>query len=168
MLRTLARLLRVLNSETHPAQIAGAAALAAIMGLTPLWSLHNLLVVLLVLVLRVNLSTFLVTFALFTGIAYLLDPWFHRLGLLLLTSEALQGGWTALYGTVLGRLSGFNNTVLMGSLVAALAVAIVLYPLVVFLVRRYRETVRAWVARSRLMVFLKANKFYRIYAELRG
>lgn len=168
MLRTLARLLRVLNSETHPAQIAGAVALAAVMGLTPLWSLHNLLILLLVLILRINLSTFLVSFAVFSGIAYLIDPWFHRLGLALLTSEALQGVWTALYGTVLGRLSGFNNTVLMGSLVASLAAAIVLYPAMMFLVRRYRETVREWVARSRLMVFLKANKFYRIYSELRG
>jgi len=168
MLRTLARLLRVLNSETDPAQIAGAVALAAVMGLTPLWSPHNLLVLLLVLLLRVNLSTFLVTFALFSGVAYLLDPAFHRLGLALLTSEALQGMWTALYATVAGRLSGFNNTVLLGSLVASVVAAFALFPAVVYLVRRYRETVRAWVARSRLMVFLKANKFYRIYTELRG
>ena len=168
MLRTLARILKVLNSEAHPAQIAGAVALAAIMGLTPLWSLHNLLILLLVLVLRVNLSTFLVAFALFTGFAYLLDPAFHRLGLALLTSETLQGLWTGLYATVVGRLSGFNNTVVMGSLVASVVTAAVLYPLVVAGVRRYRTTIQAWVARSRLMTFLKASKFYRIYTEIRG
>jgi uncharacterized protein (TIGR03546 family) len=121
-----------------------------------------------VLLLRVNLSTFLVTFALFSGVAYLLDPAFHRLGLALLTSETLQGLWTALYATVVGRLSGFNNTVVMGSLLASVVIAAALYPLVVAGVRRYRTTVKAWVGRSRVMTFLKASKFYRIYTELRG
>lgn len=168
MLRTLARILKVLNSETHPAQIAGAVALAAIMGLTPLWSLHNLLILLLVLVLRINLSTFLVAFVLFAGVAYLLDPLFHGVGYALLTSQPLQGLWTAFYGSVLGRLSGFNNTVTMGSLVVALFVAALLYPTVIALVRHYRSTVKAWVARSRLMTWLQASKFYRIYTEIRG
>ncbi len=167
MLRTIARLLRVLSSETHPAQIAGAASLAVIAGLTPLWTLHNLLVLLLVLVLRVNLSTFIVVWALFSGIAYLADPAFHALGLYLLTAEPLHGLWTALYATVVGRLSHFNNTVVLGSLVAAVVLAAGLFPLVVYLVREYRARLLAYVRRSRLMTFLKASKLYRIYVGLR-
>jgi len=33
---------------------------------------------------------------------------------------------------------------------------------------QYRHVVRDWVRRSRVMTFLKATKFYRIYAGLRG
>ena len=168
MLRTLARLLRVLNSETHPAQIAGAVSLAVIMGLTPLWSLHNLLILLLVLLLRVNLSTFLVTWAVFSGLAYLADPLFHRLGLALLTNGALHGLWEGLYHSPWGRLSGFNNTVMLGSLLAALVLAVVLFPVVARLVVQYRQRVRDWVRRSRLMTFFKASKLYRLYDGLRG
>ena len=74
MIRAIIKLLRVLNSEAAPAQIGLALAFALIMGLTPLWSLHNLAVLLLVLVLRVNLSAFLLGTAVFSGLAYLLDP----------------------------------------------------------------------------------------------
>ncbi|MCA9481390.1 MAG: DUF2062 domain-containing protein, partial [Nitrospira sp.] len=77
MIKLLAKLLRVLNSETEPGQISLGFGLAMIAGLTPLLSLHNLLVLLLVCVLRVNLSAFLLGLALCTGIAYALDPLFH-------------------------------------------------------------------------------------------
>jgi uncharacterized protein (TIGR03546 family) len=168
MLRTFARLLRVLNSETHPAQIAGAVSLGAILGLTPLGSPHNLLVLLLALFLRINLSTFILAWALFSGVAYLADPAFHAVGLRLLTSDLLHGLWEGLYHTPLGRLSGFNNTVRLGSLVVAVVLAAVLFPVVSRLVVQYRHVVRDWVRRSRVMTFLKATKFYRIYAGLRG
>ncbi len=41
MIRAIITLLRVLNSEAAPAQISLALAFAMIVGLTPLWSLHN-------------------------------------------------------------------------------------------------------------------------------
>jgi len=69
MLYTLAKVLNVLNSEADPSQISLAVALALVAGLTPLMSLHNLVVLLLVLVLRVNLSAFLLGLAIFSGLA---------------------------------------------------------------------------------------------------
>ncbi len=79
MIKLLAKLLRVLNSETDPGQISLGLCFAMIAGLTPLLSLHNLVVLLLVCILRVNLSAFLLGLAVFTGIAYLLDPLFHHI-----------------------------------------------------------------------------------------
>ncbi|MFP4616224.1 MAG: TIGR03546 family protein [Thiohalorhabdus sp.] len=168
MLQLLARLLKALNSENSPAQLAGALALGVVVGMTPLWSPHNLLVFLLALVLRINLTTFLLAWGLFTGLAFLLDPWFHALGLALLTSEALRSLWTALYNTAPGRLSGLFNTVTLGSLLASLAAAGVLFPATLWAVRRYRRHVLERVRRSRIMTFLRANRLYRLYAELRG
>lgn len=75
-MNALAKFLRVLNSETDPAQISLAFCFSMVAGLTPLFSLHNLPILFLVLVLRVNLSAFLLGFAFFSGIAYLLDPLF--------------------------------------------------------------------------------------------
>lgn len=134
-------------------------------GLTPLASLHNLLVLVCVLVLRANLSAFLVAFGLFSGIAYALDPLFHRIGLALLTAPALQGPWTALYDTAIGRLSAFNNSVVMGSLVVC-SVCFVPGMLVSNrLIVRYRETVVAWVKRTRLVRVLQASRLYQAYAR---
>jgi len=52
MLRLIARLLRVLNSETNPGQISLGFCFAMVAGLTPLVSLHNLVVLLHIILLK--------------------------------------------------------------------------------------------------------------------
>jgi uncharacterized protein (TIGR03546 family) len=166
MLRPLLKLLRVLNSETRPAQISLAVCFAMVAGLTPLASLHNLVVLLLVLVVRVNLSAFLLALALFTGLAYLLDPYFHTVGLALLQASALRETWTALYNTTLGRIEHFNNTLVMGSLAVSLVAFVPLFLVANFLIRRYREHVLAWVRKTRVVQALKATKLFQAYRGL--
>ena len=120
MLRAIAKILKTLNSETEPGQISLALCFSMIVGFTPLFSLHNFLVFLLVLVLRVNLSTFILGLILFSGVAYLLDPIFHWIGLAVLTSSGLEGIWTAFYNMTLLRLAKFNNSIVMGSFLFSL------------------------------------------------
>jgi uncharacterized protein (TIGR03546 family) len=168
MLESLAKLLKVLNSETAPAQISLALCFAMVAGLTPLISLHNLLVLLLVLVIRVNLSTFLLGLAFFSAIAYLLDPYFHLLGFNLLTNQGLQQFWTTLYNSAFWRLERFNNTIVLGSLLSSLAAFVPVLLLTNFLIRRYREHVLAWVRKTRLMQMLKATKFFNLYKSVSG
>jgi uncharacterized protein (TIGR03546 family) len=171
MLRVIARALSALNSETQPGQISLAFCFAMIAGLTPLFSLHNLLVLLLTLVLRVNLSTFILGLGFFSGVAYLLDPLFHWIGLTVLTAGALEGLWTALYNITLFRLERFSNSIVMGGLLFSLVLFVPLYLVSNQMVSRYREHVLAWVQRSRMMQAFKATRFYRIYAtysEFRG
>ena len=171
MLRALAKVLRVLNSETEPGQISLAFCFSMIAGLTPLLSLHNLLVFLLVLLFRLNLSTFILGLVFFSGVAYLFDPLFHWIGLTVLTVAALEGLWTLLYNMTLFRLAKFNNSVVMGSLAFSIVLFVPLYLLSNQMIVRYREHVRAWVRKSRIMQNFKATKFYRMYAtysELRG
>ena len=166
MIKLLAKLLRVLNSETDPEQISLGLCFAMVVGLTPLVSLHNLFVLLLVFILRVNLSAFVLGLALFTGIAYLLDPLFHRLGLAVLTASSLADLWTSLYQSVWWRLEHFNNSIVMGSLVFSVAMFVPVLLLLNFLIRRYRQHVMAWVQKSRIMQMFKASKLYQTYETL--
>lgn len=166
MIKLLAKLLRVLNSETDPGQISLGLCFAMIVGLTPFMSLHNLFVVLLVFVLRVNLSAFLLGLALFTGIAYLLDLLFHRLGLAVLTAPSLADLWTSLYQSVWWRLEHFNNSIVMGSLVFSFAMFVPVLLLLNLLIRRYRQHVMAWVQKTRIMQMFKASKLYQTYETL--
>ena len=115
MLTIFAKIFKILNSETEPFQISLALCFAMVAGLTPLWSLHNILVLLLVLLLRVNLTTFILAWIGFSGIAYLLDPVFHSFGYKVLTTASLQSLWTSIYNSILWRLTNFNNSLLMGS-----------------------------------------------------
>lgn len=171
MLSAIAKLLSALNSETEPGQISLAFCFAMIAGLTPLFSLHNLLVLLIVLLLRVNLSTFILGLAFFSGIAYLLDPLFHLIGLAVLTAGTLEGLWTALYNTTLFRLEKFNNSIVMGSLLFSLVLFVPIYLIANQMILRYREHVLALVQKSRIMQAFKATKLYRLYStysEFRG
>ncbi|WP_342349901.1 TIGR03546 family protein [uncultured Nitrospira sp.] len=163
MIKLLAKLLRVLNSETEPGQLSLGLCFAMVVGFTPLLSLHNFVVLLLVFMLRVNLSAFLLGLALFTGIAYLLDPLFHLLGLALLTLPSLEAFWTSLYQSVWWRLEHFNNSVVMGSLVFSVAIFVPVLLLSNLLIRRYRQHVLAWVQKTRIMQMFKASKLYQTY-----
>jgi len=168
MLRSLAKLLAALNSEAEPAQISVGLCLGMILGLTPLFSLHNLLVVLLALVLRVNLSGVLVGFAGFSAVAWVLDPMFDALGLALLTAPGLEALWTSLYASGLWRLARFNNSIVMGSVVCSLLSFVPAFLLGNLLIRRYRAHVLAWVRRTRLMTALKATRFWGLYQGVAG
>ncbi len=168
MLKIIARFLRVLNSETEPGQISLALCFAMISGLTTLLSPHNLLLLIPVLLLRVNLSAFILGLAVFSGIAYLIDPIFHHLGLALLTAGALEGLWTSLYNSTLWRIERFNNSIVMGSIFFSLVAFIPLYLIANLAIRRYREHVLAWVRKSRVMQLFMASKFYRVYNSLHG
>jgi uncharacterized protein (TIGR03546 family) len=168
MIKMIAKLFKVINSETDPGQISLALCLAMVAGLTPLYSLHNLLIFLLVLLLRVNLSAFILGLTFFTGIAYLLDPVFHRVGLGILTAGALNGLWTVFYNITLLRLAKFNNSIVMGSLVCAVIAFVPLYMLLNLIIQRYREHILAWVQKTRIMQLLKASKFYSVYQAVSG
>lgn len=168
MFDAIAKFIKVLNSETEPGQISLAFCLAMVVALTPLWSAHNLLVLLTVLVLRVNLSTFITSWVVLSAIAYLLDPIFHRIGLALLTAGSLEGLWTALYNTAWFRLDKLNNTVVMGSAVVCAVLFFPVYFAGRYAVVRYREKVLAWARKTRLAQIIKASKLYSAYQTLSG
>ncbi|MDY6825134.1 MAG: TIGR03546 family protein [Thermodesulfobacteriota bacterium] len=166
MITLIAKILKMLNAETAPSQISLGICFAMIMGLTPLWSLHNLPVLLLVMLLRVNLSAFIVSWGLFSCIAYLLDPVFHTLGYKLLTLAPLNGLWTSLYNIPLFRLAGFNNSIRMGSLVVSVILFIPLFLVLNMLIRQYRERILAWVKKTKLAETLNASRLISVYKAL--
>lgn len=166
MLNQLIKLIKVLNANENPAQLAGAIVVAMVMALTPFWSLHNLVLVFLLCVLRLNLFLFFLAFALWSGIAWGLDPYSASLGESLLMSDSLNGLWTTLYQSDFWRLAHFNNTLTLGSFVLSLILLLPVYFLSLWLVTRYRDTILAWINRTHAMQALKASKWYQRFASL--
>jgi uncharacterized protein (TIGR03546 family) len=161
-----AQLLKVLNSETEPGQISLAFCFAMIVGFTPFMSLHNLIVLFLVLVIRVNLSAFLLGLAVFKTVAFALDQIFHRLGVGILTLPTLEPLWTSLYNSTIWRIEHFNNSIVMGSLIASLVLFVPLYVLFNRLIRQYRQHVLAYVQRLKIVQALTASRWYQTYQSL--
>ena len=168
MLRILVKFLRALSSEANPWQIAIALTLGMVMGITPLFRLHNLLILFVLLFFRINIGSFLASFILFSGLAWLADPWIDQLGAAVLTAGGLQEFWTVLFNSGLGRLSQFNHTLTMGGLLAGLLLAPFMLFGTRYLVIQYRVRIMTWVNRLHLVKILKSSRLMRLYTYGRG
>lgn len=163
-IKLILKLINILNKDASPRQIAGGMALGAIAGLTPTASLHNLVVLVLVLMLKVNVTSAIFSWGLFALFAYALDPLFNKVGYHLLTGvPALTPLWTALYNTPVVPWTRFNNTLVLGSLVCSLLAFWPLYFLLAWAVAKYREKVLVWVNKLKIVQALKASKIFMLY-----
>ncbi len=168
LLKLLQSFFKALHSEGAPGQVAAGIALGSILGLTPLLNLHNGVVFALIVLLDVSFPGALLGWALFVPVGFLLDPAFDWLGQrLLLDTPALTPLWTGLYNTPVVPLTNFNNTVVLGSLVCALALWPPLFVASRWGVARYRATVAERVRSSRLYRALAASKLYAAYRLFR-
>lgn len=163
IMRYFAKLLKALASEASPGQIAGGIILGMIIGLTPLFSFHNLFIVVLILVLKVNIGMALLSFMVFSGVAFLADPLFHSFGGWILELESMQQTWTNMYNNEWWALTKFYNTVVMGSFVTALLLCIPAFPLLKYGVVQYRKHIHAKVQKWKVVQAFKSTNFYSIY-----
>ncbi len=160
MLAILAKILKTLNSEQSPSQIAAAISLAAIIGFTPLLSLHNIIVLFIVLFFRVNLTMFLVAWPLFSILGLAFSPASQAIGISLLQQASLQPIWESFYNTLVGRWSNFYYSGVIGGLVLGVAIAIVAFPLSKLFIVRYRESWMDKMEKLHLVKLLKASSFW--------
>ena len=108
-------------------QMAVGFALGAALGLTPILSLHNLVFLGALVMLRLSINTFLIAWIGAIPVGFLLDPLFHRLGSALLSSGFLTPLWIRAANVPLLPLTQFNNTVTLGSLVFWVAACVPLF-----------------------------------------
>ncbi len=168
ILQFFAKLLKILRSAASPGQIAGGFILGMIIGLTPMMSLHNLIVLFLIVILNVNMAMAIFSFGIFSGVAYLLDPLFHSFGYFLLADlTSLKGFYTSLYNIPVIALSRFNNTVVMGSLVTSIILLIPVYLLTIKGVNYYRENIDPKFQKWKIVQVVKGSKFYSIYEKVK-
>ncbi|MGX5172520.1 TIGR03546 family protein [Aliikangiella sp. IMCC44653] len=166
MLTLLAKIFKALNSEQSPNQLALAVCLAAIVGLTPTLSLHNLFIVFVLLFFRINISIFLVTWPLFILLGLILEPFAQSLGANILQAPSLVPMWESFYNTAVGRWSNFYYTGVIGSLVVAIGILPILFPLVRYAVSKYRTTLLDKMEKYQIVRMLKASKVWQSYSSL--
>jgi uncharacterized protein (TIGR03546 family) len=168
LLKLLQSLVKTLHSEGTPAQVAAGIALGAALGLTPLVNVHNLVIAALILVLNVSVGGALLGWALFAPLGFLLDPLFDQLGRkLLLETPALTAMWTTWFNTPVLPYTNFNNTIVLGSFVAWLALSLPIFFAARYGVARYRATLGERVRRSRFYNAVTASKAYNVYTWFR-
>jgi len=167
-LQFISKFLKVLRSGESPGLIAGGFAMGFIVGLTPFLTLQNVVILLIVFLTKVNLASTFFSIFVFSFVAYLFDPAFHDLGFFLLTQiDSLVATWTALYNWPLAPLTRFNNTIVMGSFVSALALLFPVYFLFKKGIVAYRARWAERIEKSKFMKALKSNVIFKWYIKVR-
>jgi len=166
-LNLFSKILKILRSNESPKQIAGGFVLGMILGMAPFWSLFNLFIVFIIIIINVNISAVLLAYLVFSMVVYLFDPLIHSLGYWLLVDvSALKPLWTYLYHTPVVPYTSFNNTVYLGSLVVSLVLFFPVFWGVKRFVINYREKYEARVKNWKWVKWIKATKIYEWYEKL--
>jgi uncharacterized protein (TIGR03546 family) len=167
ILKLIQSIIKTLHSEGTPGQVAAGIALGSALGLTPLVNVHNLVIFGLITILNVSFGGGMLGWALFVPLGFLLDPLFHAVGLSLLQSSSLRPLWTDLYNTPLFPYTNFNNSVVLGSVVGWLALAVPIFFASRYGVARYRATIGERVRQSKLYKAVTASQVYNWYRMFR-
>ena len=156
MIRQVLKVFKALNSNEKPWQLSLGLAFGGIIGLMPLWTPHNIVLLFLAFIINLNFALLLIGLFFFSGIAYILDPLFHQTGLAVLTSDGMQNFWNGFFSNPLFLFDKLNNTLVMGSLISAAP----LFFLINFLIRKYRENLKRLLEKVPLLKSLKLAKAF--------
>jgi len=167
LLKLIQSIIKTLHSEGTPGQVALGIALGSVLGLSPLVNVHNLIVFSLIVLLNVSFGGGMLGWALFVPVGFVLDPVFDRIGAGLLQAPSLRPLWTSWYNTPLMPYTNFNNTVVLGSVVAWLVLAIPIFFGARWGVARYRATIGERVRQSKFYKAVTASKVYNWYQLFR-
>lgn len=168
MLTLLVKIFSALNSDNSPRQISIAIALGVIVGLSPLLSFHNLLILFIVLLIRVHLGSFILSVGIFSGIGYLFSFAMVDVGEALLTNGALAPLFNALYQMDWFKLAHWHHTLTFGGMVVGVLLALPVYFISNVLILKYRTHIRGAIERFKIVKALKASNFYRLYSSVSG
>jgi uncharacterized protein (TIGR03546 family) len=168
VIKLIQSLFKALNSEGTPSQVAAGIALGSIFGLTPLLSLHNVVMIAVIFLFNVSVPGAIIGWLVFTPVGFVLDPLFHSVGeFLLVDVPALSPLWQAISAIPVIPLTSFNNTVLLGSVVGWMVLGWPIFFFARWGVRKYRETIFERIQRMKVYRVVKASKVYNAYRLFR-
>jgi uncharacterized protein (TIGR03546 family) len=148
MVKGIVRLVVALNSKRGVGEIAGGAAFGLLLALVPAGNLLWAVLLLLTWFLKVNFAVEMLVAAALKLVLPLVDPLLDSLGYAVLTLRPLEGPFTALYNAPIAPLTRFNNTIVMGGLLAGIALWAPAYLLSRRLVGLYREKAKPRIEAS--------------------
>ena len=166
MIRQLAKLLRILNSETNPIQISLGICFGMVVGFTQTWSLHNLIILFIILFFRINLSAFLVGIVGFKSFSILFTGLFHKVGLWLLTADFYKDLGTLLYNTTFWKFDRINNTVVAGGIVIAIVGFLPMLFLCNLSIKKYRLHILSYMQKTKIVKALRSSDLYHYYQKI--
>jgi uncharacterized protein (TIGR03546 family) len=157
IIKLIAKLLAVLNSNTKPFQVGAGIALGLLLALLPAANLFFAAAVLVVFLVRVHLGITIISFLAFSTVVPAFDGLLNSLGHWVLAIPVLQDFFRAAYAVPVVPLTRFYNTLVAGSLVSGLILWIPVAFFSVFLVTMYRKHIHARIMNSKILKAIMAS-----------
>jgi uncharacterized protein (TIGR03546 family) len=163
LLKQIFAFIKLLNSDTGTISLAAGMTCGFILGMTPVLSLHSLIIFLILFFFRIQIGAALITAFFFKFVAFLLDPLFDVVGRKVLEMQSLEPFFTKLYNMPLIPFTRFNNSIVMGSAVITFALSPIVFIISQRLIIKYRETILARFKTTKFWKAVEATKFYQWY-----
>lgn len=163
ILKQIFAFIKLLNSDTGTISLAAGLTCGFILGMTPVLSLHSLIIFLILFFFRIQIGAALLAAFFFKFAAFLLDPLFDVVGRKVLEIESLAPFFTKLYNMPLIPFTRFNNSIVMGSAVITFALSPIVFIISQRLIIKYRVTVLARFKTTKVWKAVEATKFYQWY-----
>lgn len=149
-------LVKILNSNQAPGQVAGGIAFAFMLALIPANNLLWIVLFIFTFFLKIHNGIESLFLILFKLIAFLFDPLLDTIGYSVLTIPSFYNFFTTLANVPLMPFSRFNNTIVMGGLVLGIMLWIPIYVLSLGLIKLYRNKLKTAIENSKIVKgFLK-------------
>lgn len=164
LLKQIFGFLKLLNSDKGTNQIAAGIACGLILGFAPALSLQTLLVIAVLFFFRIQIGAATIFAFFFSFVAWILDPIHHMIGQTVLESEGLLPLFTEMYNMPLVPLTRFNNSIVMGSGLVAIALSPIVFFASRIAIAKYRETIVARFQQTKFWKAVQATSLYKFYA----
>lgn len=149
MFKYVNKLLKALNSNAHPGDIAHAVSLGLVLALVPKGNLLWPFLFFLTLFIRMNKGALFLSLILLSLAVPFIDVPIERLGYAILTAPFLKSAFTTLYDTPFVGLTRFNNTMVLGSLITGLVLYAPVYALSRSGITGWRKSIYPRIVKSK-------------------
>ncbi|OJF77753.1 MAG: TIGR03546 family protein [Treponema sp. CETP13] len=156
-LKYIVRILKSLNSNAHPGEIAHACALGVLLGFMPKNNALWWLIFIFTLFMRINKGSYFIFIIIGSLFAPLLDSFFDAFGYLILTIPTFESVFSAWLEIPFISFTKFNNTVVMGSFLTGVIVYIPMYMIIRIFIKIWRKYIASKFSNSRIVL-----AFYKI------
>ena len=141
MLNYLIKLLKAFNANVKPNQISNSFCIGLLLGFMPKNNLLWYVLLVFFAFVRISKPGYFIMIIAGSGLAYFLDPLFDSVGYAILSFASLQNFFSKLFDVPFVGFTRLNNTMVIGSFAAGLAVYAPLYVVSIFLIKFWRKNI---------------------------
>ncbi|MBI4402756.1 MAG: TIGR03546 family protein [Deltaproteobacteria bacterium] len=168
LLRPLFHFFELIRKESSPFQLAAGVIMGIYLGLIPMLSLQWVFFLICVIIFRINVGMTLISFPIFWALSDPLTTFFDHVGFHMLTHYSMFRWLMAgLYHAPLIPFTRFNNSIVLGATLTALAVSVPIFTVLYLVFKKQGSNIFWAVVSTNFSRTLYATRVFRIYDQYR-